>query len=318
VATKNSEVDALFQLALPEFTAARNALASRLQKAGDKEAAATVKSLAKPPVSAWVVNQLYWRNREAFDRLLTAGARLRQAQASQLAGHKTNLRELLTTHRETLTELSKQAAALLSQSGHQPSPDIMRRVTMTLEGLAAQGLLEGAPAAGRLTADVDPPGFETISALAPRAAGDKPAAAGDKPAREAGDSRVLAFRANQRVAANGRGKHKGAATRADDAARDAERRKAARAALKSAERALAEARRDAAAAEAALKKAAAKLKDVEKEKKDLEARLEKATAVAETARQAARKTASEAADAAQVVEDAERAVEAARVTAEET
>jgi len=311
VATKNSEVDALFQLALPEFTAARNALASRLQKAGDKEAAATVKSLAKPPVSAWVVNQLYWRNREAFDRLLTAGARLRQAQASQLAGHKTNLRELLTTHRETLTELSKQAAALLSQSGHQPSPDIMRRVTMTLEGLAAQGLLEGAPAAGRLTADVDPPGFETISALAPRAAGDKPA-------REAGDSRVLAFRANQRVAANGRGKHKGAATRADDAARDAERRKAARTALKSAERALAEARRDAAAAEAALKKAAAKLKDVEKEKKDLEARLEKATAVAETARQAARKTASEAADAAQVVEDAERAVEAARVTAEET
>ena len=311
MATKNSEVDALFQLALPEFTAARNALASRLQKAGDKEAAATVKSLAKPPVSAWVVNQLYWRNREAFDRLLTAGARLRQAQASQLAGHKTNLRELLTTHRETLTELSKQAAALLSQSGHQPSPDIMRRVTMTLEGLAAQGLLEGAPAAGRLTADVDPPGFETISALAPRAAGDRPA-------REGGDARVLAFRANQRVAANGRGKHKGAATRADDAARDAERRKAARAALKSAERALAEARRDAAAAEAALKKAAAKLKDVEKEKKDLEARLEKATAVAETARQAARKTASEAADAAQVVEDAERAVEAARVTAEET
>jgi hypothetical protein len=310
VATKNSEVDALFQLALPEFTAARNALASRLQKAGDKEAAATVKSLAKPPVSAWVVNQLYWRNREAFDRLLTAGARLRQAQASQLAGHATNLRELLTTHRETLTELSKQAAALLSQSGHQPSPDVMRRVTMTLEGLAAQGLLDGAPSAGRLTADVDPPGFETISALAPRAAGDKPA-------HNTGDARVLAFRANQRVAANGKGKHKGAAGGGADA-RDAERRKAAQAALKNAERALAEARRDAAAAEAALKKAAAKLKDVEKEKKELEARLEKATAAADTARQAARKTASEAADAAQVVEDAERAVEAARVTAEET
>lgn len=310
MATKNSEVDALFQLALPEFTSARNALASRLQKAGDKEAAATVKSLPKPPASAWVVNQLYWRNREAFDRLLTAGARLRQAQASQLAGHATNLRELLTTHRETLTELSKQAAALLKQSGHQPSPDIMRRVTMTLEGLAAQGLLEGAPAAGRLTADVDPPGFETISALAPRAAGDKPARGG-------GDARVLAFRANQRVAANGKGTHKGTA-RADAAARDAERRKAVQAALKDAERALVEARRDAATAEAALKKAAARLKDIEKDKKALEARLEKATTAADTARQAARKTASEAADAAQVVEDAERAVEAARATAEET
>jgi hypothetical protein len=304
VATRNSEVDGLFQLTLPEFTAARNALASRLQKDGDKEAAATVKSLAKPPISAWVVNQLYWRNREAFDKLLTTGARLRQAQASQLAGQVTNLRELLTTQRETLTDLSRQAAAILAESGHQPSPDVMRRVTMTLEGLAAQGPLEGAPAAGRLTADVDPPGFETITALAPRAAGDKPA-------HNTGDARVLAFRANQRGAPNGKGKQKGLSS-TDAKARDAERRKAAQAALKAAERALAEARRDATTAEAALKKAAAKLQDVEKEKKDLEARLEKAGAAADAARQAARKTASEAADAAQVVEDAERALEKAR------
>jgi hypothetical protein len=299
-----SETDALFQLPLPEFTAARNALASRLQKAGDKDTAAQVKTLTKPPVSAWVVNQLYWRNREAFDRLLTTGARLRQAQASQLAGHVTNLRELLTTHRETLTELSRQAATILTQSGHQPSPDVMRRVTMTLEGLAAHGLLEGAPAAGRLTADVDPPGFEAISALAPRQGGDKPA-------RPAGDARVLAFHANKRAAGNGKGAHKGASA-ADVKARDAERRKAAQAALKSAERALSEAKREAAAAEAAMKKAATKLKEVEKEKKDLEARLEKATSTAEAARQAARKTASEAADAAQVLEDAERAADAAR------
>jgi len=297
-------VDGLFQLPLPEFTAARNALASKLQKAGDKEAAAQVKGLAKPPISAWVVNQLYWRDRNAFDRLLTGGARLRQAQASQLAGQVTNLRELLTTHRETLTELSKQAAAVLSQSGHQPSPDVMRRVTMTLEGLAAQGLLEGAPAAGRLTADVDPPGFETISALAPRGGGDKPA-------RPAGDARVLAFHANKRTASNGKGARKGA-NDATAKARDAERRKAAQAALKAAERALAEAKREAASAEAAMKKAAVKLKDVEKEKKDLDLRLEKATAAAESARQAARKTASEAADAQQVVEDAERAVDKAR------
>ena len=301
-------MDGLFQLPLPEFTAARNALASKLQKAGDKEAAAQVKGLAKPPISAWVVNQLYWRDRNAFDRLLTDGARLRQAQASQLAGQVTNLRELLNTHRETLTELSKQAAAILSQSGHQPSPDVMRRVTMTLEGLAAQGLLEGAPAAGRLTADVDPPGFETISALAPRGGGDKPA-------RPAGDARVLAFHANKRTASNGKGAHKGSNKGANDAtakARDAERRKAAQAALKAAERALAEAKREAASAEAAMKKAAVKLKDVEKEKKDLDLRLEKATAAAESARQAARKTASEAADAQQVVEDAERAVDKAR------
>ena len=305
MASKDSEVDALFKLALSEFTAARNALASQLQKSGDKSAAAEVKALAKPPVSAWVVNQLYWRNRTAFDRLLTAGARMRQAQASQLAGQATNLRELLTAHREALTELSRQAAAILSESGHQASPDVMRRVTMTLEGLAAHGLLAGAPAPGRLTTDVDPPGFETIAALAPRQGGDKPA-------HGAGDARVLAFHADRRAPANGKAAKSESTKAADAKARDAERRKAAQAALKAAERALAEARRDAATAEAALKKAAARLKDVEREKKDLEARLEKLAAASETARQAARKAAAEAADAAQVVEDAERAVETAR------
>jgi hypothetical protein len=306
VASTDSEVDALFKLPLPEFTAARNALASRLQKDGQKDEAARVKALAKPPMSAWAVNQAYWRHRDAFDRLLTAGARLRQAQASQLAGQVTNLREILSTHREAIAELSRQASAILSGSGHQPSPDVMRRVTMTLEGLAAQGQLDGAPEAGRLTADVDPPGFETISALAPRQPGDKPA-------RERGDARVLAFRADRRAPASGKGTPKSAAAGSADAkAREAERRKAAQAALKQAERALAEAKRDAATAEAAMKKAATRLKDAEKEKKDLELRLEKTAAAADAARQAARKTASEAADAAQVVEDAERAVETAR------
>jgi hypothetical protein len=301
VASDDSDVDALFQLALPEFTAARNALASRLQKSGNKEAAAQVKALGKPPVSTWVVNQLYWRARDAFDRLITAGARLRQAQASQLAGKATNLRDIVTTHREALIELSKRAAAILTEAGHQPSPDVMRRVSMTLEGLAAQGHLEGAPAPGRLTADVDPPGFEAISALAPRQGGDKPA-------RE-GDSRVLAFRATQPARATGKARHTGSASAT---AHEEARRKAAQAALKAAERVLKTAQQDAMKAEADLKKAAARVKETEREKQAAEAQLEKATAQADAARQAARKVAAEAADAAQVVEDAERAVDKAR------
>jgi len=304
VGSRESDVDALFQLALPEFTAARNDLASRLQKAGDKEGAAQVKALGKPPVSAWVVNQLYWRAREAFDRLLTAGARLRQAQAAQLAGHAANLRDSLASQREALTELSRQASVILSKSGHQPSPDVMRRVTMTLEGLAARGAMADAPAAGRLTADVDPPGFETISALTPREGGERAA-------RPAGDARVLTFRADRRAPADGKAAHR-KGDGADAKAREAERRKAAAAALKKAERAMVDAKREAATAEIALKKAAARLKELEREKKDLETRLEKVTEQADAARQAARKTAADAADAAQVVEDAERAVDTAR------
>jgi hypothetical protein len=304
VVSDDADLDGLFQLTLPEFTAARNALASKLQKAGDKDAASRVKSLPKPPVSAWVVNQLYWRTRDAFDRLLTAGARLRQAQGAQLAGQVTNLREIITLHREALIELSRQAAAILTEAGHPPTSEVMRRVTSTLEGLAAYGPSDGVPTPGRLTTDVDPPGFEAISALAPRQGPDKPA--------RQGDGRVLAFRADRRPPANGKASHGSKSDPAAAKARDAERRKAAQATLKQAERALKEAQADAEKAEVALKKAATRVKDTEKEKRDAETRLEKAAAAAEAARQAARKLASDAADAAQAVEDAERAVAAAR------
>src|SRR5215510_6370797 len=80
------EIDALFKLPLAEFTAARNALASRMKKAGRAEDADAIKGLPKPSVPAWVVNQLYWRQRKDFDQLIDAGERFRKAQATHLAG----------------------------------------------------------------------------------------------------------------------------------------------------------------------------------------------------------------------------------------
>src|SRR5215471_16158345 len=85
-AAHTGDIDALFKLPLGEFTAARNALAAEFKKAGRQAEANETKALIKPSVSAWVVNQLFWRHREAFDRLLEAGNRLRHAQASPLTG----------------------------------------------------------------------------------------------------------------------------------------------------------------------------------------------------------------------------------------
>ena len=59
-----SRIDALFQLPLDEFTAARNALA----KEAGKDAPA-LKQLTKPPVAAWAVNQLYWERRDDYEAL---------------------------------------------------------------------------------------------------------------------------------------------------------------------------------------------------------------------------------------------------------
>ena len=76
-------VDDLFTLPLDEFTAARNALAGRLKKAGKTAEAEQVKGLGKPPVSAWAVNQLYWRHRKPFDALMASAEQFRKAQAAQ-------------------------------------------------------------------------------------------------------------------------------------------------------------------------------------------------------------------------------------------
>ena len=71
----HDEVDALFKLPLAEFTGARNTLGARLKKSGQGDEAARVKALAKPSISAWAVNQLYWHHREAFDQLIDSGER---------------------------------------------------------------------------------------------------------------------------------------------------------------------------------------------------------------------------------------------------
>src|SRR5918999_270653 len=101
----DAEIDALFQLPLTEFTNARNGLAARLKKAGRTEDAERVKSIQKPPASAWTVNQLYWRHPKEIDALLAVGERFRKAQAAQLAGKSADLRDLLNERRDVLAKL---------------------------------------------------------------------------------------------------------------------------------------------------------------------------------------------------------------------
>jgi hypothetical protein len=302
-----SDVDDLFKLPPGEFTAARNALAAKLKKSGHDAEAARVKTLPKPPASAWAENQVYWRHRKPFDQLLAAGERFRKAQASQLAGKSADLRAPLDARRQALSELSKIAADVLREHGYTATPDTMRRVNTTLEALATYGSHPEAPPAGRLTYDVDPPGFEALTALVPR--GSRSGLKGTEP------TRVIPF---QRKAPEARGGKKKKLDPKEEARHQAEERKAklaaARAAVLEAEGTLRDARKAAAAAEAALKKVAAKAKDTERVKAAVEKKFEKATADADAARQEARRVASEAEDAAQAVDEAERALAKAKET----
>ena len=295
-----TEIDALFQLSPPEFVAARNALAAQLKKAGRDDVASRVKSLAKPSISAWTVNQLYWKHRAAFDKLLATGERFRQAQASRLAGRSVDIHRVLNERREELSAMARLAAGILQRSSGAAPPGVMRRITASLEALSAYGTLEGAPRAGRLVEDVDPPGFDALAALVPRV--------GDG-TRATVPSKVLAFQKEPKSPARGRKR-----SAADEEARKKERLaqlSAARAAKRDASHALVGARRAAVQAEAGLKKAATQAKETEGAMVAMEARLQKVASQAQEARQRARRAAVEAESAAQAVEEAERTLERA-------
>jgi hypothetical protein len=267
----NEEIDALFRIPLAEFTAVRNAIVARLRKSGRTDDAERVKSLAKPPAPAWAVNQLYWENPKAFDQLIAVTERVRKAQTGQI--RNANVRDLLNEKKRMMAELTSRASAILSDAGHAASPDAMRRVSATLEALAVWGKTEGAPEAGRLTADLDPPGFDALAAVM---SGVKL-----EPAR------VLPFRASKAVE--------------DPVAARAR----AREGVKTAEKALREAQREVERTQTALQKANARATALGKQKEGIEARYAEA-------RDEARVAASEAKSAADAVASAERSLAKAK------
>mgnify|MGYP006273373819 CR=1 FL=1 len=296
-----TDVDTLFRLPLEEFTAARNALATELKRAGRAEEATRVKALPKPSISAWGANQLYWQHRSVFDRLLDAGARFRAAQAAQLAGQDADLRGPLNERREVLTELARHASAALATAGHRPTPGLMRRLTMTLEAMSAYAVFDEAVVPGRLTADVDPPGFDSLAALVPQTG----------KARVGGPSRVLSF-ARSTAKPKPPAGETGEARRRREAAERKAAREAAQTAVADAARALRAAKKVLEQAEVRLKKVAARVKEEEKARLAAEARFERASARAEAAREEARQVAEAAETAAQSAEDAEQALERSR------
>src|SRR5215471_16162156 len=115
-ASLEDDVDALFKLPLTEFTDARNALAARLKQRGHASDATRVKALTKPSISAWAVNQIYWKHRASFERLIETGQRFRQGQKSRSAGKAADMRGSLDARRELLAQLTDLATAALQDA----------------------------------------------------------------------------------------------------------------------------------------------------------------------------------------------------------
>ncbi|HEY8020966.1 MAG TPA: hypothetical protein VIH93_07690 [Thermoanaerobaculia bacterium] len=172
------EIRDLYRLPLADFTAARNALAGRLKKAGDGAAAADVRARAKLSPSAWVVTQLLAREPDRIAALIEAGKEARAAQRQALAGRGTEtFRGALSRARRLVEELRRRAEAILAESGRRAGGAVAERLAADLQALAFTPAAAATVRRGFLDADLEPPGFEVLAGLQ-LAAAPQPADAG--------------------------------------------------------------------------------------------------------------------------------------------
>src|SRR5213593_45046 len=289
----DDDIDALFKLPLTEFVGARKALAARLKQNGFASEAEGVKALAKPSISAWTVNQLYWRHREAFDELIATGQRFRKAQAT---GKMVNMREALDARRETLLRLSDLATEALRDAGHNPSLDTLRRISTTLEALSVATSLSDRPTLGRLTHDIDPPGFDSLGSFTPSTGITRRAA---EPLHVSPPKRAVTASSKAQVATA-------------EASRREERQariNGAKASLQQARKSLTAARAAVKSLEGAQKNAEAGAKEAVKHKREAEERFKKASAASAEAALRAQSVTIELTEATKTLDDAKRTVE---------
>jgi hypothetical protein len=215
------ELDELFGVPLEEFTARRNELAARLKNAGQPEAAEQVRALRKPSVPVWAVNQLARRDPEALASVVEAGRQLRKAQEAAFGGGGADaVRRATAEERGALRQVTRAAERLLEDGGRKPTRAVVDRIGATLRAAAVDPEAADLLARGRLTGELESPGFTAVASLAPPPSKRRPAGAAttDRAARREHEQRLQ--RLEQRLETLER-KAEQAALRAERAEADA-------------------------------------------------------------------------------------------------
>lgn len=156
------DIDALYQGPLADFIAARNALAKATKRAD-------LKTLEKPALPAWAVNQVYWHERATFDAVVAAAEAMRDAHRQALAGKAADIRAAEAAHRAAIRDAAKAATARLTGAGHPATAATLDALTRTLEALPTP------EAEGRLTRALAPAGLEALAGLTVAPAPPRPA-----------------------------------------------------------------------------------------------------------------------------------------------
>jgi hypothetical protein len=226
----------------------------RLGKAGQAEAAAEVKKLAKPSVPVWTANQLARREPGELRALLRSAEELRKAQQKALAGKGVaDLQKRLDEQRRAVRALARLGRDILADEGRSVSDAIVERIAKTLDAAALDEGSRFLLRAGRLTEEVEPLGFDALAGMSVTPAKGRRTAAKAKPKGGAvADARRRLQEAQREARERAR-----EATHAD---READRAETAAVKARSGAR---EARERADAAEAAVAEAQAALRDAQ-------------------------------------------------------
>ncbi len=157
------ETDRLYGLPLEEFTQARDALAKKLRKEGDREMATEVAKLKKPSLGAWALNQLQRTHKPDVKRLLAAGDKTRSVQGRALAGGQAKgLPEALAEQQEAIRVLVGEAREVLGARATEAALD---RVAGALRVASIDASARELFVAGRLVSEPEPSGFDVFAGM---------------------------------------------------------------------------------------------------------------------------------------------------------
>jgi hypothetical protein len=126
-----------------------------------------IKKLAKPSVPVWTANQLARREPGEVRALLRSAEELRKAQERALAGKGAeDLRERLTEQRQAVRALARLGRDILAERGRSVSETVVERIAKTLDAAALDEAARFQLRAGRLTEELEPPGFDALAGMA--------------------------------------------------------------------------------------------------------------------------------------------------------
>jgi hypothetical protein len=155
------ELDRLFRLPLAELVEARDALADRLRKAGEKALATRVKGVRRATPAAWALNQLHFEQPEVLDRAREASDEVRALHAQDGVDPRA-LSAALISQRAVLHDAVEAALERCEAAGLAVGPVLQRKLLATLQAVLAG---KGDEGFGRLTRDLEASGFDAIASV---------------------------------------------------------------------------------------------------------------------------------------------------------